>query len=797
MGGGRYIGRVGALAVALGIGAAVASSPGIAWADPDTSSSPSTDSTTDSPADAGQSVAPTRTDAETDTEKESLSDNEDGDEPTDDVLTESEDDTEAPPTDDDAATTSDRDTALPSLTRTTEDKSGDAEDDESVAADLSELDDAEAQAVSTDALDVEPVAAAETVTPSAAPVAMDFGVAAATPTTVATTVTGLFATVLAPLGQPNPDAPTDSPLALALWAAARRPSESTASQRSAAAEPPALTAAVPNTAPSITSTRVSSPGWFTAKVTGRVRATDPDRDKLTFSAAPVGSGIVTVNSRGSFTYTPSAAARHAAAATSGEDRDTVAITVSDGFGGSITTYLNVTIRPANSAPNAKATVGKGNPSNGVVTGTISVSDRDGDALTFAGTGATPRGNVVVKADGSFVYTPTAAAREAASSPFKRSDRFTVTVNDGHGGTDTLTVRVRIVTPEGNRAPKAGSPAYAITGVADANGQVTGRVNVTDPDGFALTYGLAAGVDSNVGTVTVDAATGAFSFTPTAQARENAHGTPGEDTVRFTVAASDGLASATVDITAPISPKAPITPPPPPPSDPTFAQRVSSFVSNNYGKTVANAQGTYAGECVSLVSQFLRQVHNITTAAWGNAVDYRAGGTGGAQLAARGFTWHTDKNFQNGDILVWGGGTYTSSYGHIGIWHNGKTFDQNSGWHRDVAERQSGYSQFFSQGYLGYWRKSGTSGGGGGGGATSGTKSGTGTVVTLVNVRNDPSTNGPIIAQYSPGQTFNYDSWVIGNGYYWLSYVSYSGARRYVAEATLDGSIVYVRGGAFH
>ena len=67
----------------------------------------------------------------------------------------------------------------------------------------------------------------------------------------------------------------------------------------------------------------------------------------------------------------------------------------------------------------------------------------------------------------------------------------------------------------------------------------------------------------------------------------------------------------------------------------------------------------------------------------------------------------------------------------------------------------------------------------------------------MNVRNDPSTNGPIIDKYSPGQTFNYDSWVIGNGFYWLSYVSYSGVRRYVAESTLDGSTVYVRGGVFH
>ena len=39
MGNARYIGRVGALAVALGIGTAVANTPGVAWAEPDSSAS--------------------------------------------------------------------------------------------------------------------------------------------------------------------------------------------------------------------------------------------------------------------------------------------------------------------------------------------------------------------------------------------------------------------------------------------------------------------------------------------------------------------------------------------------------------------------------------------------------------------------------------------------------------------------------------------------------------------------------------------------------------------------------------
>ena len=56
-------------------------------------------------------------------------------------------------------------------------------------------------------------------------------------------------------------------------------------------------------------------------------------------------------------------------------------------------------------------------------------------------------------------------------------------------------------------------------------------------------------------------TGAFSFVPTVQAREAAHGTAGADSVSFKVIASDGAASATVDVAAPIDPKAP--PPPAP------------------------------------------------------------------------------------------------------------------------------------------------------------------------------------------------------------------------------------------
>jgi hypothetical protein len=131
--------------------------------------------------------------------------------------------------------------------------------------------------------------------------------------------------------------------------------------------------------------------------------------------------------------------------------------------------------------------------------------------------------------------------------------------------------------------------------------------------------------------------------------------------------------------------------------------IANFVSATQGKSIANASGSYAGECVSLVSQFLLQVWGITTGAWGNAIDYRSGGTGGNQLSSRGFYWSTSQSFQNGDILVWGAGSRTGSLGHIGIYYNGQIYDQNNAVR--VNPRTANYSgAFWSSGFLGRWRK---------------------------------------------------------------------------------------------
>ena len=67
-------------------------------------------------------------------------------------------------------------------------------------------------------------------------------------------------------------------------------------------------------------------------------------------------------------------------------------------------------------------------------------------------------------------------------------------------------------------------------------------------------------------------------------------------------------------------------------------------------------------------------------------------------------------------------------------------------------------------------------------------------VTALNVRSAPDAKkGKIVATYKKGQKFNYDSYVVANGFVWLSYISNTGQRRYVAEGPYDGNLKNVYG----
>ncbi|MFM8599757.1 MAG: Ig-like domain-containing protein [Mycobacterium sp.] len=294
-------------------------------------------------------------------------------------------------------------------------------------------------------------------------------------------------------------------------------------------------------------------------VTGTVAGSDADGDTLTYSApasSTWGRGTVSINpTTGAFTFTPTEAARHAAArigALPANSADTVTITVRDGYGGVTLVPVTVAIGSANNAPIASATPGRPNGS-GVVNGTTTASDPDNDPLTFSGSTTTAKGTVVVNAaTGAFTYTPTAAARHAAAANNAATtgalfDTFTLTVTDGFGGAAGVPVTVSI--RPANRAPVLNpTVAAAIAGT----GAISGLANGTDPDANTLTYSLSAGPTK--GAVVLDAASGVFTYTPTPVARHNAAaiGAPAGDlSDSFTLAVSDGqggTSTATVSVT---------------------------------------------------------------------------------------------------------------------------------------------------------------------------------------------------------------------------------------------------------
>ncbi len=214
----------------------------------------------------------------------------------------------------------------------------------------------------------------------------------------------------------------------------------------------AITVIPLNSAPRARGVTVNAPVVGTGAVTGKANAFDPNWDRLTFvaSTSQTAKGVVTVHSNGTFTYTPTATARHAASAIDasvGDRTDTFRVTVSDVFGAVTEIPVTVTISPANAAPTGNATVNSPDAVSGVVTGMVIGTDADGDSLTYSGSTVTTKGTVEVSADGLITYSPNAMARLLAgsvySTPARRSDSFGVTISDGHGGSTTVTVSVTI------------------------------------------------------------------------------------------------------------------------------------------------------------------------------------------------------------------------------------------------------------------------------------------------------------------------------------------------------------------
>ena len=172
------------------------------------------------------------------------------------------------------------------------------------------------------------------------------------------------------------------------------------------------------------------------------------------------NGTVTFAANGNVTYTPNPGFN---------GPDSFTYTVTSG-GLTETATVNVTVDPVNDDPAGTA------PPNATledtpVNGTITMTDPDGDVPTATLLTPPTNGTVLVNPDGTYTYTP--------DPDYDGPDSFTVTVDDGNGGTSTVMVDITVVPV--NDAPDATSSAITAVHGFPAPLSITLPTDVDDVD----------------------------------------------------------------------------------------------------------------------------------------------------------------------------------------------------------------------------------------------------------------------------------------------------------------------------
>ncbi len=159
--------------------------------------------------------------------------------------------------------------------------------------------------------------------------------------------------------------------------------------------------------------------------------------------------------------------------------------------------------------------------NTAANGTLEASDPDGDVLTFSIVAQPGHGSVKLDdaSKGAYTYTP--------NEGYTGGDRFTFKANDGQADSNVATVSIA-VNPAQNNPPVAQDASLTTS----KNTAVKGTLDASDPNGDVLTFSVVA--RPGHGTVTLDANSGAFTYTPK-------QGYTGADA--FTFKANDGQADS--------------------------------------------------------------------------------------------------------------------------------------------------------------------------------------------------------------------------------------------------------------
>ena len=213
---------------------------------------------------------------------------------------------------------------------------------------------------------------------------------------------------------------------------------------------------------------------------------------------------------------------------------------------------------------------------------------------------------------------------------------------------------------------------------------------------------------------------------------------------------------------------------------TSQQTMVNWAKDNVYKWI-DMDGMYGAQCVDLIMAYVKTFADFQI--YGNAIDYLTNSIpSGWKRYYKG-----DAEIAPGDIAIWHWGSW-DKYGHVGIVievNNGliTSVEQNV----DGTPEQGGVARIMSRDdtcLAGFIRPSYDSNED----WTRVDENGKFTVtVPAINVRTKPSISGEIVSSYSEGEVVYYDSYVIKEGFIWISYISYSNERRYMAVGSHDGT----------
>jgi VCBS repeat-containing protein len=295
-----------------------------------------------------------------------------------------------------------------------------------------------------------------------------------------------------------------------------------------------------------------------AVVNGRVTATDPDGNAvLAYSLNGAPPAGLTFRPDGSYSFDPSNAAYQSL----GVGQQTVIVvpfTVTDDQGATSTKNLVITVTGTNDSPVAVASAFTVNEDAPIVTGSVTATDIDANAvLTFALNGAPPAG-LIFNANGTYSFDPSNPAYQSLASGQQRVITVPYTVTDDQGATSTKDLVITIIGT--NDAPVARPDAGIATEdtplvVAANNGLLANDTDVDFGAALRVTQFSVVGLPGSytagqtativgVGTLLINA-DGSYTFTP---APNYAGAVP---LVNYTV--SDGTLTASSTLTLSVSP----------------------------------------------------------------------------------------------------------------------------------------------------------------------------------------------------------------------------------------------------